>query len=148
MRQNIRRLRGRMPVTELSEKLTALGRPIPPLGLRRIEDGSRRVDVDDLTSLALALDVSPVTLLMPYTETDDEPAEVTGRAEAVKASILWDWLRTASTLHGPDGGDDGRSAILLEWVTWVRRAAPSWSNREIVGRIERMITEGGDRGDH
>src|SRR5260370_15983800 len=49
----------------LSRRLGELGRPIPPLALRRIEAGERRVDVDDLVALALALDVAPVALLLP-----------------------------------------------------------------------------------
>lgn len=55
----------RLPYTELSERLTELGRPIPVLGLRRIEKGERRVDVDDLVALARALGVPPVLLAFP-----------------------------------------------------------------------------------
>jgi hypothetical protein len=44
---------------------TDLGRPIPPLGLRHLEAGNRRIDVDDLVVLADALDVSPLMLLLP-----------------------------------------------------------------------------------
>jgi hypothetical protein len=51
--------------TKLASILEEMGRPIPELGLRRIESGDRRVDVDDLMALAMALGVSPVTLLMP-----------------------------------------------------------------------------------
>jgi hypothetical protein len=36
-------------------KRKAPGRAIPELGLRRIEDGNRRMDVDDLMALAEAL---------------------------------------------------------------------------------------------
>jgi transcriptional regulator with XRE-family HTH domain len=39
------------------------GRHIPPLGIARIEAGTRRVDVDDLCALARALDVSIVRLM-------------------------------------------------------------------------------------
>ncbi len=49
----------------LSRRLGELGRKIPPLALRRIEAGERRVDVDDLVALALAFDVAPVALLLP-----------------------------------------------------------------------------------
>jgi hypothetical protein len=48
----------------LSRKLEEAGRAIRELGLRRIEDEDGR-DVDDLMALAGALDVSPITLLMP-----------------------------------------------------------------------------------
>jgi 8-oxo-dGTP diphosphatase len=49
----------------LSDRLEKLGRPIPTLGLSRIEKGNRRVDVDDLVALAVALEVSPGALLLP-----------------------------------------------------------------------------------
>lgn len=37
--------------TELSQRLSKVDRPIPPLGLRRVRDGERRVDVDELFAL-------------------------------------------------------------------------------------------------
>lgn len=67
VRDNIRRLRRArgLGFAELSRELEHHGRPIPPLGLRRIEEGERRVDVDDLTALAVVLWTSPATLLSP-----------------------------------------------------------------------------------
>ena len=63
----VRRHRDRMGwgYARLSRELTKIGRDIPPLGLGRIESGTRRVDVDDLTALAVVFGVSPVSLLMP-----------------------------------------------------------------------------------
>jgi transcriptional regulator with XRE-family HTH domain len=54
---NVRRIREgqRLTYVELSQRLIAAGRPIPVLGLRRIERGERRVDVDDLSALASVL---------------------------------------------------------------------------------------------
>lgn len=52
VRANVKRLRGHMSYAELSRELERVGRPIPPLGLKRIEEGERRVDVDDLVALA------------------------------------------------------------------------------------------------
>jgi hypothetical protein len=49
---------------ELSRRLTELDRPIPPLGLRHIEEGKRRVDIDEWFALAEALYMGPVTLLL------------------------------------------------------------------------------------
>jgi transcriptional regulator with XRE-family HTH domain len=67
LRLNIKRIREGQRVTyvELSDRLESIGRPIPVLGLRRIERGERRVDVDDLLALAYALGVPPVDLLVP-----------------------------------------------------------------------------------
>ena len=62
--ENVRALRGRVTVRELSERLAKAGRPILPSGVVKIEQGDRRVDVDDLVALALALDVTPNRLLL------------------------------------------------------------------------------------
>jgi hypothetical protein len=48
---------------ELSRLLTEYGCPISPLGLTRIRDLRRRVDVDDLAALASVLGVSAHLLL-------------------------------------------------------------------------------------
>lgn len=57
----LRRKRG-LTVAEMSRRLNAAGRPIPVLGLRRIEALNRRVDVDDLTALAEVLGMEPARL--------------------------------------------------------------------------------------
>jgi transcriptional regulator with XRE-family HTH domain len=94
VRANIVRLRDDKNLTyaELARRTEEAGRPIPVLGLRRIENGERRVDVDDLMALAVALDVSPVTLLMPESTTAADVVEVTGRPPET-AAIAWDRLR-------------------------------------------------------
>lgn len=55
----------RLPLTELSDRLAKLGQPIPVLGLRRLEAGERKVDVNELAALAKALGVPPLTLILP-----------------------------------------------------------------------------------
>jgi transcriptional regulator with XRE-family HTH domain len=75
--KEVARLRGRTTVRELSARLSKLGRPILPSGITKIEQGSRRVDVDDLVALALALEVTPTRLLLGPPPTDgsfDNPA--------------------------------------------------------------------------
>jgi transcriptional regulator with XRE-family HTH domain len=63
--ENVKRLRGRehVSVRELSKRLQAAGRPILPSGITKLEQGVRRVDVDDLVALADALGVSPLRLM-------------------------------------------------------------------------------------
>ena len=71
---NIRRLldEQNLKFVDLANRLKDLGRPIPPLGLRKIVGETRRVDADDLVALAVALGVSPVSLLMPKIDTAEE----------------------------------------------------------------------------
>jgi transcriptional regulator with XRE-family HTH domain len=60
--KHLRQARG-LTYKELAEQLGHAGRPIPVLGLARLERGERRVDVDDLVALARALGVTPHELL-------------------------------------------------------------------------------------
>ncbi|MFF7982322.1 helix-turn-helix domain-containing protein [Streptomyces sp. NPDC007901] len=83
--KEVARLRGRTTVRELSARLAKLGRPILPSGITKIEQGSRRVDADDLVALAVALKVTPTRLLLgpPPTGVDepDDPAH----------DEIWEW---------------------------------------------------------
>jgi transcriptional regulator with XRE-family HTH domain len=105
---------------ELSRRLADGGRDIPPLGLRRIESGDRRVDVDDLTALAVALKVSPVTLLMPGMPGATDGAEmvaVSGAESKVSASLLWLWLRASN---------GGAALVGLLPTAFLTDAEPVW----------------------
>lgn len=64
---NMKRFREaqRLSYVEISTQLDALGRPIPVIGLRRIEMGERRVDIDEVAALARVLGVPPLMLLLP-----------------------------------------------------------------------------------
>lgn len=90
--ENLRRLRALQNVTqsELSARLRENGRPIPVASIGRIESGERRVEVDDLVALAIALGVAPLALLLPDTRTPDEVVELTGWG-TVQASEAWMW---------------------------------------------------------
>ena len=89
---------------ELSRRLDELGRPIAPLGLTRIRDLQRRVDVDDLVALALALGVSPTTLLLPGSDASTEAgavgakAPVTDGGEKYPLTQIWKWFVAESPI--------------------------------------------------
>ena len=97
---NVKRLRTQqnLGLRGLSKKLGEVGRPLGHSAIDQIEKGTRRVDVDDLMALAVALDVSPITLLLP----DNPEAEVTvpGEDDPVSAPRLWLWLRADASLPG------------------------------------------------
>ena len=101
---NVRKLRQSQGMTykELSERLECLGRPIPVLGLSRLERGERRVDADDLAALALALEVTPNRLMLPEM---DRPG-VTYRYLLTSATEgspleLWTWAQGEMPLETP-----------------------------------------------
>ncbi|BBZ22135.1 helix-turn-helix domain-containing protein [Mycolicibacter hiberniae] len=130
VRANIRSLRDRERISgaELSARLKKIGRPIPPLGIQRIEAGSRRVDTDDLVALAVALGVSPIRLLMPESAEVDDQVVQTGR-EPESARRGWEWLQGAFV-----PGDD---------ETPNPAAWPSWRTRDVL----RMFHRGEDGDD-
>lgn len=149
VRENIRRIRDKkgMSQNELSKKLGSLGRPIPPLGIHRIENGDRRVDVDDLVSLAAALGISPAGLLMPAFYENESPVDaldfvsVTGFVEPVMALSLWNWITGADAL-----GENVNEFIQHTWPFWDRVA---WegrleAERENMVKLRRDVTDGDD----
>lgn len=98
---NVKRLRGGMQYKELAERLKAIGRPIATLGLRRIESGERKVDVDDLMALAIVFDVSPLTLLLPESGSRDITTRITGYPDEMGSNVAWLWARGDEPLELP-----------------------------------------------
>ena len=77
---------------ELSRRLTELGRPIASLGLTRIRDLQRRVDVDDFVALALALRVSPIDLLLPLMGSASQKLAVTDAGPQYTLEQVRTWV--------------------------------------------------------
>lgn len=88
---NVRELRKRRRLLQddLAERMAELGRPILKSGLSKLEKGERRVDVDDLMALALALEVTPNRLLLTE-EADDEEVELT-EGYTTNRRQAWAW---------------------------------------------------------
>ena len=118
----------RLGYAELSRKLAEMGRDIPPLGLRRIESGERRVDVDDLVALALAFDVSPLALLLPT-----EASSLTSEGEEYSLQEIWNWGEGNQPLPpeaAPTERDSGirrvrfltesRPHMQVDWEQWFK----------------------------
>lgn len=81
---------------DLERRTDELGHRIPVLGLRRIEARARRVDVDDLTTLAAAFNVSPWKLLLyisPEEPFPDEGQHVTGLTDVHTYGEIRAWMR-------------------------------------------------------
>jgi transcriptional regulator with XRE-family HTH domain len=90
--RNVRLLRKRrgLTVRDLSAQLGQLGHPILPSVVSKIELGQRRVAVEDLLALALALDVSPNRLLFTETARPDRAVTLTGKVSRSEADV-WRW---------------------------------------------------------
>lgn len=118
----------RLGYAELSRKLAEMGRDIPPLGLRRIESGERRVDVDDLVALALALEVSPLVLLLPT-----ETSSLTAARPPWGPEEIWSWATGSRGLPGqPDE------------LIFLRDSNPLTDWSKVEGDIAREIKRLGD----
>lgn len=106
----------------LSRELARAGRDVPPLGLARIESGERRVDVDDLTALAVVFGISPITLLMPETTANNEHViELTGTG-VVTGKSLWSWLTASYPLSG-------------SVLAFFNHALPPWEQNTLEGSL-------------
>lgn len=89
---NVRQLRERRGLTldELSQRLGEIGRPILKSGLSKLETGQRRVDVDDLLALAIALETSPNRLLLGEDVEKDDSVNIVGSLTS-STDAAWSW---------------------------------------------------------
>jgi transcriptional regulator with XRE-family HTH domain len=107
--ENVKQLREAhgLSLNELSVLLRALGRPLRENGVSKIELGNRRVDVDDLVALALALDVTPNRLLLPA-DASDSPKTLCDLAASgdvtVTTATAWRWACGEEAVEHDVGG--------------------------------------------
>lgn len=118
--ENVKRMRSEKnwSLAQLSAELEKVGRPILSTGLHRLETGKRRVDVDDLAGLAAVFDVSPITLMLPFTA--HGTVKLTETVET-DAQVAWDWYRAIRPLELPDSPADA----VVGQVKFQSRAMPS-----------------------
>ncbi|MFJ8192776.1 helix-turn-helix domain-containing protein [Streptomyces sp. NPDC096094] len=149
MADNVRRLRTArgMSLRALSAELKEVGHSLSADALNKIENGRtpapgteepkqvRRVDVDDLMALAQALRVSPMSLLLPWADTPNAQAEVTG-AGTVEARAVWEWASGQKPVTVWDEGD--RYGELLRFRV---DSTPAWSRSPIDDRYNEVLTE-------
>lgn len=115
--ENVERVRKarQLHQKDLSALLKSVGRPMLPTVISKIERGERRVDVDDLVALALALNVSPLTLLLPA-DWSSAPVQLTGEVE-VASQVAWTWAQgEAPAQEIPPSDDEARHAAY--WRDW------------------------------
>lgn len=126
--KNIRRMRLErgLAFTEVAERLQLLGRDIPTWGLRKIESGGRRVDVDDLVSIAVVLRTSPTSLLMPGIDQvgPTDRVAIMNTGPAPEANDVWHWL-TAERFIDPAVG----------YLEFGSRSWPRW----VLAEVEKMV---------
>lgn len=94
VRANLRRIREQQGVSlrDLSKRLDDLGHSLLSSGIGRIEQGTRRVDVDDLIALSLALSISPLQLLLPPESRPDSRVALTPDT-SMTTENAWSWMQ-------------------------------------------------------
>lgn len=102
--ENIKQLRVEKHLTynELSAQLEAIGRAIPPLGLRRMFELTRRIDVDELTAFATVFGVSTDELLTRTESAGDDHVTSPEFGTEVRETAL----RCALEFHQHEGSVD------------------------------------------
>lgn len=89
--ENVKRYRKRrsLSLRELSQCIE--GVKLSPDAINKIEKQQRRANTDELTALAVALDVNVSALLLPLTDEESETVQITGGG-TVSAKLAWDWV--------------------------------------------------------
>lgn len=100
---------------ELSRRLGDLGHPLDPSTLLRLERAERHATLEDVLALALALDVAPVHLFVPFPP--ETPVAVTPTTSA-SAGHVRAWVRGERPLEGVDKD------------TYRRETPAAWYERE------------------
>ena len=139
---NVKRLRGGMQYKELAARLSAIGRPIAELGLRKIEAGERKVDVDDLMAFAVVFGVSPLTLLMPQYGSKSLTTRVTGYPHDIGDNVAWLWARGDEPLELPDdtmSRDQTSNTRAIEMFRF--RAKPDISKRDTAVTVASFVPD-------
>lgn len=124
--RNVARLRTAQgdTIRKLSDSLREQGLPMSSSGITDIERGRRQVNVDQLTCIAAALGVSPMTLLMPLPEDGDPDAEVMLSGTSPETARDMDlWLRGEQPLT---------ASLMDDWERegFRRQSNPPWTYKK------------------
>lgn len=111
-----------MKQQELSAQLQATGRPLTASGISRIEQGERRVDVDDLVALALSLGVTPNRILLSD-DASENPIHLAPEV-SVTRSHAWRWASGEDEILLEDDGPRRRRFPDLATITANRPHRP------------------------
>ena len=140
---NVRRER-QLTLRELSDLLAQGGRPMAHNTLSEIERGARRIDVDDLMAIAIALDVAPNVLFRPDSIDVAAPAEVTGSLSVPSVRDVYYFLEGFKSLANANNLEFALRC-LPQFMT-IRRTTrrTSWSTPGRTWIYRAMETDGDD----
>ncbi|MBN7561396.1 helix-turn-helix domain-containing protein [Mycobacteroides abscessus] len=125
---NLRRIRAELDISlrDVAERMPE-DRKLNHAQVSAAERGVRQVTVDDLTALAAALGVSPITLLLPHAKPQDGyDADCEMRLTGTRPQypeVMIDWLRGDAPL---DANVVNAREREFEAETFRRDALPEW----------------------
>ena len=117
------RISRRLSQPDLARLMERIGRPMAAPVVSKTEQLDRRVDVDDLIALAVALDVTPNRLLLTAGAGEDELIELTPKVR-IRPLTAWLWARGKKPFD--HGSPPGRPYLMSDGE---READFSWENR-------------------
>lgn len=114
----------RLKKTDVVDRLQECGRRLSLDVLTKIEAGTRAVDADDLVALAVALNVSPLRLMLADPGHDTEQVDLTPEVSASVARA-YAWGQGRRHLDDePDGRPIVRADVPREWVEFALDSHP------------------------
>ncbi len=121
--KNVEQLRDGVSQARLAQLVEDAGRPMTPQIIGKIERLERRIDVDDLVTLAIALDTTPNRLLLPRAA-DSGTVELTP-AVSVSALDAWKWATGEEPLSREYAPPERRNLVTDDRERWfVRESRP------------------------
>jgi transcriptional regulator with XRE-family HTH domain len=123
---------------ELAERLTELGLPFDRSMVAKVEGERRGVSLDEVLGFAVALGVSPVSLLVPQSAAETVALTPNTPVESVQASL---WARGYRPLTDPGDDVDGsdyafyRTALAPYYIAEADRRLPG------VPLLETLVAE-------
>jgi transcriptional regulator with XRE-family HTH domain len=137
--ENLRAARG-YSFRDLAARVAKIGRPILPSAVHSITQHKRRVDVDDLVALAMALNVNPSALLLPRDITDGSEVDLTPTVRQ-RATVAWAWMDGQMPLPAEqvDGAVRTYQTAPLDLVDFVAHARPGGGAIELAPVIQKSL---------
>lgn len=121
--RRVKEVRGGRSQEWLAQTVTALGHPMHQTAIAKIEAGDRKVTVDEMLLLAVALEIPPSLLVLPVERDDDMAVTPTKNVYPWRA---WEWFRGGEPLPGqntPAWHDNATPAQLYGDVRDAQRSA-------------------------
>jgi transcriptional regulator with XRE-family HTH domain len=131
---------------DLVERLAAIGRPMDRSNLGRIERGETTGQLDNVVSLAIALGIAPVHLLVP--RDDEEMVELTP-THRVPAKTARSWFMGAALLPDSDphayvaamSDEEQNRLALAGYSSLVLALVPERDRRAMQRRFRNAVAE-------